>query len=316
MRILVTGATGFVGRHLLAELKRQPDVTLFALDRAPSAPVHGLQPLVVDLLDRPALQRSLAEIQPESVYHLAGFASPARALKEPLAAWEGNLTTTLNLFEAVIAVGLRPRILAVGSGLIYGNQPPEVRLNEETQLRPNNPYSASKAAADLAGFQYFADPGLPILRVRPFNHLGPGQSPEYAVSSFARQVVAIERGEQPPVLETGNLQHRRDFTDVRDVCRAYTLLMERGQPGEVYNIASGSTVTMREVVDLLIQISGLRVEVRARADLVRAVDLSVPAVDISRLRSATNWRPQIPLEQTLHDVLEGWRSVPSSNRPT
>jgi GDP-4-dehydro-6-deoxy-D-mannose reductase len=310
MRILVTGGTGFVGRHLLAELKRQPDVTLFALDRAPTGPVPGLQSVVVDLLDRTALQRTLAEIQPERIYHLAGFASPARAIKEPLAAWEGNLTTTLNLYEAIAATTLRPRILAVGSGLIYGDQPADVRLTEDAPMRPNNPYTASKAAADLAGFQYFADPGLPILRVRPFNHLGPGQSPEFAVSSFARQLVAIERGEQPPILETGNLQHRRDVTDVRDVCRAYILLLERGQPGEVYNIASGSTVTMREIVDLLIQISGLRVEVRARADLVRAVDLSVPAVDISRLLAATGWRPQIPLEQTLRDVLESWRSMP------
>jgi GDP-4-dehydro-6-deoxy-D-mannose reductase len=309
MRILVTGATGFVGRHLLAALQRQPHVTIYALDRAAGRPIEGIPLVVVDLLDRAALLRALVETHPDQVYHLAGFASPARSIKEPLAAWEGNLTATLNLYEAILEAKLQPRILAISTGQVYGDQPGAETLTEDAVLRPNNPYAASKAAADLAGFQYHASAGLHILRPRPFNHLGPGQSPEYAVANFARQLVAIQRGEQLPILETGNLQPRRDLTDVRDVVAAYLALMEHGEPGQAYNVASGTTVTIQEVLDRLIALSGVRVEVRQREDLMRAVDLSVPAVDISRLRAATKWQPATPLERTLRDVLDGWRSA-------
>lgn len=309
MRILVTGATGFVGRHLLTALRNQSDAELFALDRAPGRPLAGVNLLVVDLLDPVALNALIADVRPGHIYHLAGFASPAKSFHDPQAAWRGNLTATLNLYEAVAAAGLRPRILAVTSGQVYGDQPADRPLTEDSPLLPNNPYAASKAAADLAGFQYFANPGLPILRARPFNHLGPGQSPDYAVANFARQLVAIERGTQAPVLETGNLAPRRDLTDVRDIVAAYLALVERGDPGQAYNLASGTTVTMQEVLDTLIRLAGVRVEVRQRADLLRPVDLSVPAVDISRLRAATGWQPVIPLEQTLADVLQAWREA-------
>lgn len=313
-RYLVTGAVGFVGRHLLRSLATQGDaVEVVGLDRSGRWPddcadlASRFQLMRVDLLDRPALEQVLAEVRPERVIHLAGFASPAAALRDPLAAWSGNLTATLHLFEGLVTVGLQPRVLFVGTGQVYGDVPTGTVLTEEAPLRPNNPYAASKAAADLAGWQYFATTGLPVLRVRPFNHVGPGQSADYAVANFARQLAAMERGEQGPVLETGNLSPRRDLTDVRDVVRAYLLLLEQGEAGAAYNVASGTTVTMAEVVQRLIRLSGLQVEVRSRSDLARRVDLSVPVVDTSRLREVTGWQPTISLDQTLADVLDAWR---------
>lgn len=313
MRFLVTGATGFVGGHLLRALADRPGVELVGLDRTATWPpgrddlAARVRLLGVDLLDRPALTRAVADARPDRVVHLAGFASPARSLREPFAAWEGNVTATLNLYEALVETGQRPRVLFAGTGQVYGDQPADVLLTEDAPLRPNNPYSASKAAADLAGFQYFASAGLHVLRARPFNHIGPGQSPDYAVANFARQVVAIERGQQPPVLETGDLEPRRDLTDVRDIVAAYLLLLEHGEAGQAYNIASGTTVSMRAVVDRLLTLAGRPIEVRTRADLLRNVDLSVPAVDTTRLRTATGWRPTVPLDRALADVLDAWR---------
>jgi GDP-4-dehydro-6-deoxy-D-mannose reductase len=174
-------------------------------------------------------------------------------------------------------------------------------------LRPDNPYAASKAAADLLSYQYTRHPGLDIVRVRPFNHIGPRQSPQFAVPSFARQLVAIERGRQSPVLETGNLQPCRDLTDVRDIAAAYMLLMERGRGGEAYNVGSGQTHSMQSVLDRLLALSGVSVEVRSKASLIRTTDTAVVRADAGKLRRETGWQPRFTLDQTLRDVLAYWR---------
>ena len=242
------------------------------------------------------------------------FTSPVtqvgRSFQEPDAAWSGNLAATRNLYEAVTRWGGKPRILFVGSGLVYGDSDdPETPRHEELLLRPNNPYATSKAAADLLTYQFTRDPGLHIVLARPFNHIGPRQSPEFAIAAFAKQVVAIERGEKPPLLETGNLSPRRDLTDVRDMVTAYLLLMEHGRPGEAYNIGSGQVYSMHTLLDRLLALAGLTVEIRQKAAHLRSTDTPVVRVDASKLRRESGWSPSHSLDQTLLDTLNYWRQV-------
>ncbi|MGH7169673.1 MAG: GDP-mannose 4,6-dehydratase, partial [Gemmataceae bacterium] len=193
-------------------------------------------------------------------------------------------------------------------GLVYGESgTSKAGCTESDPLRPDNPYAASKAAADLASYQYTRSAGLDIVRVRPFNHIGPRQSPHFAVSSFARQLAAIERGRQTPILETGNLQPRRDLTDVRDVVAAYVLLMERGRSGEAYNVGSGQSYAMQTVLDRLIALTGVAVEVRQKTNLLRATDAVNVQANAGKLRRETGWSPRFGLDQTLTDILAYWR---------
>jgi GDP-4-dehydro-6-deoxy-D-mannose reductase len=313
MPILITGATGFAGGYLAEALLADGHSDVVGLSRAGAWPAEWahLQERVplraCDLCDGRAVERLLRDVKPTQVYHLAGYAAPGRSFAEPDAAWAGNLTATRALYDAVVRWGGRPRILFVGSGLVYGDGAGRAAQDEDTPFRPASPYAASKAAADLVSYQYAVSPGLDIVRARPFNHVGPRQSPQYAVPNFARQIAAIQRGERPAVLETGNLSPRRDLTDVRDVAAAYLALMRQGKTGDAYNVASGRTWAMSEVLDRLLTLAGLRVELRQRADLVRSADPNAPPVDCSRLRRDTGWQPRYPLEQTLADTLAYWR---------
>jgi len=317
MRILVTGVTGFAGGHLAETLLAHGRDTLVGVCRKPVWPdawthLADRVPLrECDVCARSTLEAILREVRPDRIYHLAGSAHVGRSFQEPQASWEGNLTATRSLYDAVVGWGGRPRILFVGSGLVYGESETATAGWEETSLlRPDSPYAASKAAADLVSYQYTRHPGLDIVRVRPFNHIGPRQSPQFAVSSFARQLANIERGRQPPVLETGNLRSQRDLTDVRDVVAAYVLLMERGRIGEAYNVGSGQTYTMQTVLDRLVALSTATVEVRQKASLVRETDLAVIRGNAGKLRRETGWSPRFTLEQTLMDTLAYWRGQP------
>jgi GDP-4-dehydro-6-deoxy-D-mannose reductase len=316
-RNLVTGATGFAGCHLVAALLARGEAVSGLGRRAawpgPWAHLAGRAELhACDLCDGAAVERVLRAVRPARVYHLAGFASAAGSRADPEGAWRGNLTATRALCEAVARWGGAPRIVWVGSGLVYGAQ--EQPCTEESPLRPDTPYAASKAAADLACYQYGRSDGLQIVRARPFNHTGPHQSPEYAVASFARQLAAVGRGEAPPVLQTGNLAARRDLSDVRDVAAAYLLLMERGRAGEAYNIGSGQTWSMQEVLDRLVALSGLSVQVRPKDELMRPGEQPVVRVDAGKLRAETGWRPAYALDRTLADVLASWREATRGQR--
>ncbi len=265
-----------------------------------------------DLCDRAAVETALRDINPQQIYHLAGYPYVGRSFDEPDAAWAGNLTATRTLYEAAARRGGRPRILFVGSGLVYGPADgADPSQDENHPLRPGSPYASSKAAADLLSYQTSVHPGLDVVRVRPFNHIGPRQSAQFAVANFARQIAAVERGEAPPVLETGNLGPSRDLTDVRDTVAAYLLLMDRGRAGEAYNVGTGQGASMRAVLDRLVALAGLKVEVRQRAELVRAVDPPAARVDASKLRHETGWTPHFSLDQTLRDTLDYWRSRPA-----
>jgi GDP-4-dehydro-6-deoxy-D-mannose reductase len=230
-------------------------------------------------------------------------------MTDPRGTWALNLGGTLNLLEAVKASGLRPRVVLVGSGVCYGNPAPEhLPVNEGCPLRPNNPYSASKAAADLLGIQHFLAHGTDVVMVRPFNHAGPRQSPSYVLSALARQVAEVEAGHASRVA-VGNLDVVRDFTDVRDVVRGYRLLAALGAPGEVYNLGSGRGTRLADALETLAERARVPIEIHVDPARVRPVDQPLLVADPAKLRAATGWEPRLAMAQTLADMLDYWRAV-------
>jgi GDP-4-dehydro-6-deoxy-D-mannose reductase len=262
----------------------------------------------VDLLESDQVAALVEELQPAFVFHLAGLSSPAASWDDPAATISSNVGMQANLLSSLTKVSPLPRVLVIGSGDEYGRAPTRVRrLSEETPLRPLTPYGVSKVAQDLLGLQYFLSHGLPVVRVRPFNHAGPRQSPQFVVASFARQIASIERGSQPPVLKVGNLQSRRDFTDVRDMMRAYVIAIEKGRPGEVYNLGSGVAVKIADILDRLLHLSRTRISVQVDEHRKHVAEAEIYVCDASRFHRLTGWRPQISLQRTLRDTLEFWR---------
>ena len=308
MRALITGVGGFVGRHLLNHLLEEGD-EVCGLGRA--GDVGGLSQVRVfrtDLADRSAVERVVREAQPDAVYHLAAQSSPAESLGDPWATLGNNLLAQINLFEALLAAGLRPRVLVVGSSDEYGRVgPDEVPTHENVPLRPTTPYAVSKVGQDMMGFQYFAQHGLPVVRVRPFNHTGPGHDARFVVPSFAQQLAEMEAGTREPVLRVGNLNVERDFTDARDMVRAYRLALVSGVPGEVYNLGRGRAVRIAEMVDALTSMCRIPVETRVDPALLRPSDIPKQEADTRKFTALTGWQPRIPWHTTLRDTLEYWR---------
>jgi len=316
MRVLLTGVTGFAGSHLAEALLAQGDTELAGTTRRALSSLDWLPagtPIRIfrcDLCDRAAVHAVLEEVRPECIYHLAGYAHAGESFLDADAAWEGNLTATRTLYEAVIRWGGAPRILYVGSGLAYGDPlHPDRGFTEEDPLRPASPYAASKAAADLMSYQYSRAPGLAIIRARPFNHIGPRQSPGFAVAHFARQIAAIEHGRQPPVVETGNLRPLRDLSDVRDTVRAYMTLAARGRRGEAYNVASGEVHAMEVVLNRLLALARVKVEVRQKSSLMRGTETLAVRASAAKLRQETGWTPRFSLDEALANTLDYWRAV-------
>jgi GDP-4-dehydro-6-deoxy-D-mannose reductase len=316
MRVLVTGVSGFVGGHLAEHLVAEGDqvVGLSASGRWPpgledlSRQVRN-EPFDLAAADEAALADLLARKRPEAIYHLAAQANPQASVSDPRGTWALNLGGALNLLEAVKASGLRPRVVLVGSGVSYGNPSAEhMPVSESCPLRPNNPYAASKAAADLLGIQHFLAHGTDVVIVRPFNHAGPRQSPSYVLGGLARQVAEVEAGRRDRV-EVGNLDVVRDFTDVRDVVRGYRLLAGRGVAGEVYNLGSGRGTRLADALEVLRRSARTPVDVFVDPARVRPVDQPLLVADPSRLRAATGWEPRFAIEQTLADMLEYWRDA-------
>jgi GDP-4-dehydro-6-deoxy-D-mannose reductase len=262
----------------------------------------------VDLLDRSRTASVLEAVKPDWVFHLAAMSSPAASWQDPAGTITTNATLQAHLMSSLIAMAPMPRVLIVGSGDEYGRPGGRARrLNEETPLRPITPYGVSKVTQDLLGLQYFLSHGLPVVRVRPFNHAGPRQSPQFAVASFARQIAQIEAGKQAPVLKVGNLETRRDFTDVRDVVRAYVLVMQKGEAGEVYNIGSGTAHKLGDIVARFLKMSRAKISLEVDESRKRTAEADVYLCDASRLEHLTGWHPQISFERTLRDTLQYWR---------
>lgn len=315
MRILITGITGFVGGHLVEHLAAAGGHTLAGIGRQaewPSGLTHleGTAELHAgELADTERVQAVVRNVRPDWVFHLAGYANTGGSFKEPDRCWADNLDATRALYAAVAATDLRPRILFVSTGLVYGEpDPPDDACHERTTFKPASPYAASKAAADVLSYQAARSPGLDIVRVRLFNQIGPRQSADYALANFARQIAAAEVGRQPPVIETGDLSARRDITDVRDIVAAFPLLLESGAKGEAYNAGRGETHRIQDLLDRLLGLARVKVEVRTKVEPGRKADTAVTRADPGRLREATGWVPKIPLDRTLADILADWRS--------
>ena len=314
MRALITGASGFVGCHLVEHLAASGDsiVGLSTSGRWPKPLAHldrlaRIEACDLTYIDEADLAHLLIRKQPEVIYHLAAQANPQASLADPRGTWTLNLVGTLNLLEAVKASGRTCRVVLVGTGVCYGNPTPEfLPVNESCPVRPNNPYSASKAAADLLGIQHHLAHGTDVVMVRPFNHAGPRQSPTYVLGGLAKQVAEVEAGKKPRV-EVGNLDVVRDFTDVRDVARAYRLLAEKGQPGEIYNLGTGQGTKLADALDYLQSRAKVPIPIHVDPARVRPVDQPLLVADSSKLRAAVGWEPRFTIEETLSDMLDDWR---------
>jgi GDP-4-dehydro-6-deoxy-D-mannose reductase len=316
MRALVTGVSGFVGGHLAEHLVAEGDpvVGVSASGNWPAEMVSVGRSVRIERFDfidsgESELAEFLRRKQPEAIYHLAAQSNPQQSVADPRGTWALNLGGSLNLLEAVKASGLKPRVILVSTGICYGDPAPEfIPVGEDCPLRPNNPYAASKAAVDLLGIQHHLAHGTDVVIVRPFNHAGPRQSPRYVLAGLAAQVADVEAGRRDCV-DVGNLDVVRDFTDVRDVVRAYRLLASYGKPGEIYNLGSGRGTKIADALEHLRSIAHKPVAVRVDPARVRPVDLPFLVADAGKLRAATGWEPGFTIEQTLADMLESARAA-------
>lgn len=324
MRALITGVGGFAGGHLAEYLAHHTTWDLFGLARSRPAADGGtvrpavdpawaaglrLQMVAADLNDYGDTRAALAEVRPDLVFHLAAQAIVQRALVDPEATLINNLRGQFYLLRAVRELELPARLLVIGSSEEYGHvTPDDLPVNEDTPFRPENPYAVSKIATDMMALQHVIAYKMAIIRLRPFNHIGPRQTEHFVTAAFARQVARIEAGMQEPVVRVGNLNAERDFTDVRDMVRAYYLAARHGTPGEVYNIGSGRATPVRAILDMLVGMSHVTVHIEQDPARMRPADVPVIVCDPRRFQQLTGWRAEIPIERSLADILNYWRA--------
>lgn len=312
MRALVTGAAGFVGRHLTAQLLSQGHEVIGLVhpsDGGPGSLGPRVEVFALDILDESALGAAVRECGPDALFHLAAFSNPEGSWKEARRTLETNIIGAHNLLSAAKETGRKPKVLLVGSAQQYGDVPAEAQpISEEREQKPLTPYAVSKTSQELLGRRSVWSQEIPVYVTRSFNHTGPGQSDGYVSSSFARQVAEVEKGKREAILRVGNLGARRDFSDVRDVAAAYCAIVERGQPGRPYNVCRGEAVSIREVLDELVRLSLVPVEVVVDPGRYHALDAPLMLGDPTRLKTETGWSPRYSLRETLRDLLDDWRA--------
>jgi GDP-4-dehydro-6-deoxy-D-mannose reductase len=311
-RVLVTGGSGFVGRHLLALLAPEgasilawggpgPDGTPFV----EPADTPGVTWLQVDVLDARGVEAAVASAPPDFVYHLAGAAQVGGSWDRAGETLAVNLAGTHHLLEALRRHAPAARVLVSGSALVY--RPADRALREDDPVGPVSPYGLSKLAQEMLALRAWQDDGQPVVVTRSFNHLGPGQTPAFFAPSVARQVAAVEAGRQPPVIEVGNLEARRDLMDVRDTVRAYRALMTDGRPGRIYNVCAGRAYRVGDLLEGLVARAGTPITVRVDPARLRPNDAPLVLGDASRIRTEVGWTAEVPIERTLDDLLDDWR---------
>lgn len=313
-RALITGITGFAGGHLASHLLALGDVEVYGVAHDKGYGLDHLgRPLpvvIADLRNAQVVEEILLDVRPDHIYHLAAQAYVPTAWQDPWGTFENNVRPELNILQIMVHAGLKARLLVVASNEVYGVVAPDhLPVDENSPLKPNNPYGVSKVAQDLLAQQYYLSHGLDVIRARAFNHLGPRQSPQFVAANLARQIAEAETGLREPVIRVGNLQAQRDFTDVVDVVRAYALLMEKGRSGEAYNIGSGRPRSVHSVLDTLLKMSPVQVRIEQDPTRMRPSDVPVIYGDIAKLRADTGWEPTIPFEESLCRVLAYWREV-------
>lgn len=305
---LIIGAAGFVGSYLIEEMHAcGMEVCATKLPHEqlehPHAQIYDL-----NILDKEAIVALLLELRPDYIFHLAAQSSVGLSWKNPGLTVDVNIKGSINVMDAVRELYYKPRVLLIGSGEEYGHiRPGETPIREENLLRPGNIYAATKACQNMIGSIYARAYDMQLMMVRSFNHIGPGQAPMFVVSDFCKQVAEIEKGLREPVMYVGNLAARRDFTDVRDVVKAYVKLIVQGEPGETYNMGSGHAVEIRKVLDMIISMSVKEICVEIDPNKIRPVDVPIIEADITKLHELTGWEPHIPLEQTIRETLDYWR---------
>ena len=313
MKALITGISGFVGSHLTEYLLETTDWEIAGTVFGPYGNISDLcgqvelYPAELSRLD--VMTFVLEQAQPDVIFHLAAQPLVSASHRDPWGTLEINIRVQLNVLEGVSRVNPQCRVLVVGSGEEYGLVSPEdLPIDEDTPLRPLSAYAISKVAQDLLGLQYYLTHKLRIVRVRPFNHIGPRQRLGFVAPDFASQIAAVELGLRPPVIEVGNLDTRRDFSDVRDVVRAYVSLITSGELGQVYNVGSGKSHAVRDVLDILLAKSRVPIEIQSDPQRMRPSDVPESVSNVTRIRERTGWQAEIPFEESLDDILAYWRA--------
>ena len=309
--VLITGADGFVAAHLIKELQRKSGISITGIGLKESPSCTGtIDYLVLDLTDYEAIKELLQEKRPDSIFHLAALPSVALSWEDPWSTYRVNVLGQVNLMEAMRRLDLSSSVHIACSSEEYGKAAPETMpIPESLPFNPCSHYAVSKVAQEVLGLMYHQAFDWRVIVTRGFNHTGPGQAPDFVVSSFAHQIAEIEANLREPVIMVGNLEARRDFMDVRDTVRAYRIIMEKGKAGASYNVCSGQAHAISELLDLLLEMSGMDIRVEHDACRQRPSDIPLLLGDNTRLRRETGWEPEIPIEQTLADSLDYWRRM-------
>ncbi len=313
-KALVTGAGGFAGSFLIEQLLERKDFnvsgTYVSDDQPRLFKPDQVELEKLDLMDAVATLDLIKKIKPDYVFHLAALTSPSESFVNPSGTIINNITAQVNLLEAIKSDSVHSKVLIVSSADVYGSvAQDDLPIDEETPLRPVSPYAVSKIAQDFLGLQYYLSYGVKVVRVRPFNHIGPRQSARFVVPSFAKQIAEIEKGGKEPTIYVGNLSSKRDFTDVRDMMAAYLLAIEKGDLGDVYNIGSGVSHQIQEILDMLLSFSLKKISVKIDKAKFRPKDELELVCDKNKFTKQTGWEPKINIEKTLKDTLDYWRDI-------
>ncbi|MDD3028038.1 MAG: GDP-mannose 4,6-dehydratase [Erysipelotrichaceae bacterium] len=312
MKSLIIGGAGFVGPYLEEALhKSNPGMEVYVSKLAHESYDHpGAKVIDLDILDKDMVAGTLEKIRPDWIFHLAAQSSVGLSWKNPKLTVDININGTLNILEALKGLDYKPRVLLIGSGEEYGHiKPNEVPINEDNNTRPGNIYAATKACSNMLGKIYSDAYDLDIISVRAFNHIGPNQKPLFVVADFCHQAVKIEKGLQDPTINVGNLSAKRDFTDVRDVVRAYVMLMDRAHKGQTYNVGSGKAIMVDEILQTILKHAKAKIDVNIDKSKFRPVDVPIIEADISKLQKTIDWQPEIELDSTIQETLDYFRKT-------
>jgi GDP-4-dehydro-6-deoxy-D-mannose reductase len=313
MKVLIVGAAGFVGSHLIGYLSLKNNLDVYAtklyneeISNSKLAPSNIIN---LDILNKEQVEKTLEMVKPDYIIHLAAQSSVSLSWKEPALTYNVNIVGTVNLLESIKKQQLNSRVLIVGSAEEYGViEETDLPINESLEIKPINPYAVSKVAQELAAKVYVNAHNMDIVMVRAFNHIGSGQSPVFAISDFAKQIAEIEKGLREPVIFVGNLDVKRDFSDVRDIIRGYWMLLQSGIKGQIYNIGSGKSYLISELLNKLVEMSETTIQVKVDHNKFRPADIKELRADISKIRQHVSWEPQVDITTSLQDILSYWRT--------